>query len=98
MLLELDINKDRYEFASDIDTALVAAESEMSTILSKLDENTITLKKITPECDRMDYVLSVCSGILCGVVDIFLVGEPGESPVGNITEMKCLGKFISKQN
>lgn len=86
MLLELDINKDRYEFASDIDTALVAAESEMSTILSKLDENTITLKKITPECDRMDYVLSVCSGILCGVVDIFLVGEPGESPVGNITD------------
>lgn len=34
----------------------------------------------------MDYALAVSSGVLCGIVDIFLVGKPGESPLGNITD------------
>ena len=34
----------------------------------------------------MDYILSATCGALCGVIDIFLVGKPGESPVGNITD------------
>ena len=44
------------------------------------------LKKLTPDCDKIDYILSASSGALCGVIDVFLVGKPGESPVGNITD------------
>ena len=86
MLLELGISEDGYEFASDIKTALASAEVELSAIASKLNESTSTLKKLTPECDKTDYILAACSGAICGVMDIFLVGKPGESPVGNVTD------------
>ena len=86
MLLELDINQDGYAFASNIDEALADAELDLSSILTKIDENTRTLRKITADCDHIDYILSACSGVLCGLVDIFLVGKPGESPVGKITD------------
>ena len=86
MLLELDINQDGYVFASNIDEALTDAELDFSSILTKIDENTNTLRKITADCDNIDYILSACSGVLCGLLDIFLVGKPGESPVGKITD------------
>ena len=86
MLLELGIAEDGYEFASDIKTALAGAEVELSAITSKLNESTSTLKKLTPDCDKTDYILAACSGAICGVMDIFLVGKPGESPVGDITD------------
>lgn len=86
MLLELDINQDGYAFASNIDEALADAELDLSSILTKIDENTRTLREITADCDHIDYILSACSGVLCGLVDIFLVGKPGESPVGKITD------------
>lgn len=34
----------------------------------------------------MDYILAVGSGALCGILDVFLVGKPGESPVGDLTD------------
>lgn len=86
MLYDLSISEDGYEFASDIQTAMNTAELELAAITSKLDENTNTLKKLTPECDKMDYILAACSGAICGVMDIFLVGKPGESPIGDITD------------
>lgn len=86
MLLELDINQDGYAFASNIDEVLTDAELDFSSILTKIDENTNTLRKITADCDNIDYILSACSGVLCGLLDIFLVGKPGESPVGKITD------------
>lgn len=86
MLLELGISEDGYEFASDIKTALASAEVELSAIASKLNESTSNLKKLTLECDKTDYILAACSGAICGVMDIFLVGKPGESPVGDITD------------
>ncbi len=94
MLLELGINEDRYEFASDIKTALAGAEGELSAITNKLEESISSLKKLTPECDKTDYILAVCSGAICGILDIFLVGKPGESPIGDITD-KWLGVLKS---
>ena len=85
-LLEFSKCEDGYEFASDIKTALASAEVEMSAIDSKLNESTSALKKLTAECDKTDYILAACSGAICGVMDIFLVGKPGESPVGNVTD------------
>ncbi|MDO4977124.1 MAG: hypothetical protein Q4E53_07665 [Eubacteriales bacterium] len=86
MLLEIDITEDGYEFASDIKTALASAEIELSAITSKLNESTSTLKRITPECDKLDYILASCSGAMCGMMDLFLMGKPGESTVGNCTD------------
>ena len=86
MLLELGINEDGYEFASDIKTALDNAEDELSDITTKLEESISSLKKLTSECDKTDYILAACSGVICGILDIFLVGKPGESPIGDITD------------
>ncbi len=86
MLLEFGINENGYEFASDIKTALSTAEGELDVVSAKLEESLDSLKKLTPECDKTDYILSACSGALCGVIDVFLVGKPGESPIGEITD------------
>lgn len=86
ILLELGISEYGYKFDSDIKTALASAEVELTAITSSLNESISTLKKLTPECDKTDYILAACSGAICGVMDIFLVGKPGESPVGDLTD------------
>lgn len=52
----------------------------------KLTETLETIRLLTLECDKLDYVLSASSGSLCGIIDIFLVGKPVESPLGDITD------------
>lgn len=63
-------------------SALQKAELEISV----LDETIDSVKKLKPNCDAIDYSLAAASGALCGLIDIFLVGKPGESPLGNITD------------
>ncbi|MFT4445173.1 hypothetical protein [Parvimonas sp. G1967] len=86
MLFDLGIKENGYEFASDIKTALSTAEGELDVVSAKLEESLDSLKNLKPECDKTDYILSACSGALCGVMDVFLVGKPGESPIGEITD------------
>ena len=75
-----------FEFVNDIETALSSAEVELHEIEVRIAETEDILKSLTPECDRTDYILSASSGALCGLVDIFLVGKPGESPIGDLTD------------
>jgi len=82
VLLEMDIQESGYDFTSSIDEALSHAELEIS-ILNETIESVNALK---PDCDKIDYVLAASSGAICGVMDIFFVGKPGESPIGNITD------------
>lgn len=86
MLLEFSASEDGYEFSTNMKKALSDAEDELSNIIIKLEESTDSLKKLTPECDKVDYILAACSGAMCGILDIFLVGKPGESPIGDITD------------
>lgn len=86
MLLDFGISEDGYEFASDIQTALKFADLEMEAITSILAENVNTLKNLAQECDKTDYILAACIGAVCGMMDIFLVGKPGDSPIGDITD------------
>ena len=37
-------------------------------------------------CDKYDYLASACCGTLAGVIDIFFVGLPGNSVLGNWTD------------
>lgn len=87
--LDLSIDDDGFGFATSIDDAIVQAEAE----LVALNETVESIKAIKPQCDKLDYILAASSGALCGVIDIFLVGKPGESPVGNITD-KWFGERV----
>ncbi len=86
VILELTAGKSSFEFANNIETALSSAEAELFEIETRIAETEDTLKSLTPECDKVDYILSAASGALCGIMDIFLVGKPGESPIGNLTD------------
>ena len=86
LLLELSVKEDSFEFLNSIPSALERAQMELSEIDDKISESEKTLKNLTPQCDRIDYILAASSGILCGIIDVFLVGKPGESPFGKITD------------
>ncbi|MDO4754770.1 MAG: hypothetical protein Q4A54_00350 [Parabacteroides sp.] len=86
IVLELDVENDKFHFPTTISDALVDANNELHNLDEQLNESLETIKLLTPECDKYDYILSACSGALCGIIDIFLVGKPGESPLGNITD------------
>ena len=82
IILNLSIDDDRFDFSATIDDALTEAQSE----LVALNETVNSIKELTSNCDRLDYVLAASSGALCGVIDIFLVGKPEESPLNKITD------------
>jgi len=82
--LVLDINESNEEFAylSDIDTAMLQAEHEIIVF----DETILSVENLKPDCDKIDYALAASSGALCGLIDVFLVGKPETSPLGDITD------------
>ena len=82
IILDLNIDDDRFVFATSIDEALAQAEVELVV----LNETVESIKELKPQCDKLDYILAASSGALCGVIDIFLVGKPDESPLGDITD------------
>lgn len=82
ILLDIDAKENNFEFSSTITEARSIAELE----LYKLEETLNSIEFIRPECDRTDYALAISSGAICGIIDIFLVGKPGESPFGDITD------------
>ena len=84
--LGLSIDNDKFEFLSDISKALAQAETELLETQAQTAENIDTIKNLTPQCEKLDYALAASSGVICGVIDVFLVGKPGESPLGDITD------------
>lgn len=81
-VLELSVTDDGFAFASSIETARMAAETE----LYNLEETIQSIEALKPQCDKLDYALAAGSGALCGLIDVFLVGKPGESPIGRLTD------------
>lgn len=82
IFLDLSVENDGFDFSTSIADAMTKAEAELVI----LNETVDSIKGLKPECDKLDYILAASSGALCGVVDIFLVGKPGESPLGDITD------------
>lgn len=82
MILDLNIDDNGFGFSTSITDALEQAELELVALNETID----SIKELKPNCDKLDYILAASSGALCGVIDIFLVGKPGESPLGNITD------------
>ncbi len=82
-VFEIELNEyGSYKFASSTDEAIELAGIK----ILKLNETIDSIRDLKPECDKIDYSLAACSGALCGVIDIFLVGKPGESPIGDLTD------------
>ena len=86
LLYELNIEKDKYIFPTTISNALIEANEEVHDLEEQIEETIETIEAIKPDCDKYDYILSASSGALCGIIDVFLVGKPGESPIGEITD------------
>ncbi len=82
VILELSVCDEGYEFTSSIASALENANFE----LQALTETINSINNLTLDCDRLDYILAASSGALCGIIDIFLLGEPGNNPIGDITD------------
>ena len=82
IVYDIVVDGDRSSYTSAIEDAIEGAKSEIETLY----ETTKSLDGLKPECDKLDYALAVGSGALCGIMDIFLVGKPGESPLGDITD------------
>ncbi len=79
-VLELSIGDNAFDFS--INDAIAEAEAE----LVELNETIDSVSKLKPDCDKLDYILAASSGALCGLIDIFLVGKPGESVLGEMTD------------
>lgn len=96
VVLAIDLLEDTgYKFySSRIEDELFSVNEELLDLNENIEELKGELKKLTPECDKLDYALAASSGVLCGLIDIFLVGKPGESPLGKITDKWFENKII----
>lgn len=79
---EITIGEKEFAFTPSIESATEQAYAELDSLQETID----SLKNLKPQCDKIDYAVAAGCGALCGIVDIFLVGAPGESPLGNITD------------
>lgn len=83
-IIVLNINQENKQFAylSTIESALTQAELEVTVLNETIDR----VESLKPDCDKLDYVLAACSGALCGIIDVFCVGKPGESSLSGATD------------
>ena len=82
VILEINQDNQHFSYLASIDNALDQANQQIEILQETID----SVQYLKPQCDKLDYILCACSGALCGVIDIFLVGKPGESPIGILTD------------
>ncbi len=58
------------------------------TLLVNSKENQ-TLLQLNDKCDKYDYLVAVACGAIGGMIDIFLVGAPNDSVLGNWTDTQA---------
>lgn len=60
---------------NDKNSSLIECTNENRTLLQKEDK-----------CDKIDYLVAVACGAIGGMIDIFMVGAPGDSVLGSWTD------------
>ena len=81
-----DIIDVEYEVISPIDISrnaerevikqsILDLDDRMAKNQALIDELNVDIDKLTNHADGFDYAISVCSGVLCGFIDSFYVGE-----------------------
>ena len=81
-ILDICQEGNHFSYLSNIDDAIAQAELELLSIEETID----SVNVLKPQCDKLDYALSASSGALCGIFDIFLVGKPKASLLGESTD------------
>lgn len=56
VVLELTAGKNNFEFAQNIETALSSAETDLQELEDKIAETEETVKALTPECDKSEFM------------------------------------------
>lgn len=82
LLLKIDELKDGFDYHSSINQAIGQTHVDLDQINETID----SIQNMKSEADKVDYMLAAGAGALAGLMDIFLVGKPNESPVGKITD------------
>ena len=77
------INKLRMKERSVI--SLSTSIKNIGSLISCSDENKALIQK-NDKCDKYDYLAAVACGAIGGMIDIFLVGAPGDSVLGKWTD------------
>lgn len=87
----LEINQDdrHFSYLASIEEAMTQANQQVEMLQETID----SIATLKPQCDKLDYILSACSGALCGTIDIFFVGKPKDSTIGDLTD-KGFGNLI----
>ncbi len=83
VIVDLTVCEDSLSYSSPVQTAIVEAKGELET----LEETINTVATLKTKCDKIDYALAASIGALSGLVDVFLVAKPGESFLGNKTDV-----------
>lgn len=65
VVLDLDVRDGACAFPSSIEDALKEADAQRIQLDEQLSETLDTIKALTPECDKLDYILS--DGLLSAV-------------------------------
>ncbi len=82
VIFEINDSGENFTFTSSIEEAINKANFEIELI----EETINSINDLKPKCDKVDYMLSAGLGLICGIIDIFLVSKPGEAPFANITD------------
>lgn len=81
LVLDLSVGDDKFEFAtSSVDAAIAQAEAE----LQQISETEESIRALSPDCDKLDYILAASSGALCGMMDIYKQGTSKNTSVVKI--------------
>lgn len=92
ILADLTIDNAGFKTSSIISNELQVANLDLTII----EETIESVQSFRPHCDKIDYALAAGSGMLCGLIDIFLVGAPGNnSSLGNATD-KWINEGVEK--
>lgn len=92
IVVDLTIDAAGFKTSSVITNALQDACIDLETI----DETIESVKTLQSSCDKIDYALSVGSGMLCGLIDIFLVGAPNNHSIIGETTDKWINEGVEK--
>ena len=93
-VFELSENETGYTFGCDVESSMSKANSDLCALDLKWEETLTSIRNLTPDCDKLDYALAASSGVLCGLVDMFLVATPGATPLGDVTDKWFADKTI----
>lgn len=69
-----------------LDDLISQSQLRAEELRASIVETDSAIDEKTPIADKLDYALAASCGVLTGLIDIFLVGKPGESPLGEWTD------------